>query len=335
MINSATASSMTSDPALVEEVRVLSKISNLRAAWGIARQWLVISAVLVAACWIDHWLAYVVCVIVIATRQHALVVLMHDATHYRLFSNRIANDLVSDLFCAYPVAISTLGYRLEHLPHHSGPNTDDDPYFGMFKKDGVWHWPKTRWQALRIVLADIFIWHIPKNLKMASKWAPLGMWWHYRNDKRVFKKCCWDGVRFVIYLTAVNVIPALFGVWHLFMLLWVLPALTFFFLLVRMRWISEHPFRPGTDQVRDTRHVDGTLLERLSVAPLNINYHIAHHLFTSVPFYNLPTLHKKLLEIEEYKTTAKCYATYFGSSGSVFGELLDTSASVKAEPVQP
>jgi len=29
-------------------------------------------------------------------------------------------------------------------------------------------------------------------------------------------------------------------------------------------------------------------LERLFVAPLNMNYHAAHHLWPSIPYYNLP-----------------------------------------------
>src|SRR5258707_228012 len=118
-INSEQAlAAMMRDPSMIEDVRVFSHVTNWRAAAAIFRQWGFIAVTIAAAVYCHHWAVYALAMVVIASRQHTLVVIMHDATHYRLFTNRTANDLVSDLFCAFPVGISTLGYRLEHLPHH-------------------------------------------------------------------------------------------------------------------------------------------------------------------------------------------------------------------------
>jgi fatty acid desaturase len=313
---------MMRDPAMIEDVRVFSQVSNWRAAAAIARQWIIIAGTIAAAVYLHHWTAYLTAMVVIASRQHTLVVLMHDATHYRLFTNRTANDLLSDLFCAFPIGITTLGYRLEHQPHHGGLNTEDDPYYRMFQADDVWHWPKSRWSALRIFLADLFVWNLPRNLRMASRWAAVPLWVAHRNDPLLASRVRRDAILYSLYLVAVLAAVISLSVWQWFLLLWIAPALTFFMLFIRLRWISEHTFRPATDEVRDTRHVCATAFEQMFVAPLNVNFHIAHHLYTSVPFYNLPALHKRLLAEPHYAAEARSYGSYFSSHDSVFSELL-------------
>jgi fatty acid desaturase len=335
-INSETAlATMMRDPAMIEDVRVLSQVNNWRAAVAIARQWIIIAATVAAAIYLHHWAAYCIAIVIIASRQHTLVVLMHDATHYRLFTNRTANDLISDLFCAYPQGITTLGYRLEHLPHHGGLNTEDDPYYRMFQDDEVWQFPKSRLAALRVFLADLFIWNLPRNLTMWRRWAAFSLWLRHRHDPKLASRCLRDLILSAIFHCTVIATVIWFNVWQWYLLLWALPALTFFMLFVRLRWISEHTFRPATNQVRDTRHVNGTIFERLFVAPLNINYHIAHHLYTSVPFYNLPALHKRLMSEPHYAAEARSYSSYFSTRDSVFSELLVRKLPQEGLPIVP
>lgn len=315
-------SSLMRDPSMIEDVRQYSQVNNWRAATAIARQWVIIAATVATAIYVHHWTAYVMAIVVIASRQHTLLVLMHDATHYRLFTNKLANDILSDLLCAFPLGISTLGYRLEHLPHHGGLNTPADPYYQMFQADDVWHWPKSRWSALRVFLADLFVWNLPRNLAMSRRWATIPLWLRHRHDSKLASRCLRDVVYSIVFHVAVFTALIVSGWWPYYLLLWVVPALSFCMLFVRLRWISEHTFRPATNEVRDTRHVYATIFERFIVAPLNINYHIAHHLYTSVPFYNLPALHKRLMSEPHYAAEARNYSSYFSSRDSVFNELL-------------
>ena len=61
----------------------------------------------------------------------------------------------------------------------------------------------------------------------------------------------------------------------------------------------------------------GTLWERLTIAPLNINFHIAHHLFPAVPWYRLPTVHARLMQDAAYRAESEKYSTYLGGSRSM------------------
>src|SRR6266850_2758674 len=73
---------------LAHQVAELSRIDSWRALRDLALD----SGVIVLAAWfaetVINPLTYVLAVILIGVRFHALAVLMHDATHYRLFSSR-------------------------------------------------------------------------------------------------------------------------------------------------------------------------------------------------------------------------------------------------------
>lgn len=97
--------------AVAALTRELSRVRNAVAVWAIARQWIVIAAAVAFVTGAGHWWAWPVAACVIATWQHALVVLMHEASHYHLLSNHRLNDVISDLFCAFPINITTRGYR--------------------------------------------------------------------------------------------------------------------------------------------------------------------------------------------------------------------------------
>ena len=80
------------------------------------------------------------------------------------------------------------------------------------------------------------------------------------------------------------------------MLLWWIPMLTFFSLFYRIRSITEHSGLSGSDDFSFTRTTIVPWYLKYFLAPLNVNYHIEHHLFTFCPWYNLPKAHQMLIE---------------------------------------
>ncbi len=77
---------------------------------------------------------------------------------------------------------------------------------------------------------------------------------------------------------------------------WVVAYLTTFSLFIRIRSIAEHAcLEGGPDMFKNTRTTYANWLARLTVAPMNVNYHLEHHVMASVPYYRLPQLHKMLL----------------------------------------
>ena len=78
--------------------------------------------------------------------------------------------------------------------------------------------------------------------------------------------------------------------------LWVLPQLTWFQLITRMRNIAEHACiaKNEPDPLRHARTTYANLIARATLAPYYVNYHCEHHMFMHVPCYNLPKIHRLL-----------------------------------------
>jgi fatty acid desaturase len=69
----------------------------------------------------------IVALIILAGRQLALAILMHDASHQSLFKTKWLNDTLTDWLCARPIWNDLNKYRAHHIRHHSKTSTVDDP----------------------------------------------------------------------------------------------------------------------------------------------------------------------------------------------------------------
>jgi fatty acid desaturase len=121
-------------------------------------------------------------------------------------------------------------------------------------------------------------------------------------------------LRYGFYATALGVIVYA-GALEGFALYWIVPMFTWLVLIMRIRSIAEHHAieigEPQTAYPR-TRTTQATLLERIFLAPKNVNFHIEHHFFPSVPFYRLPELHAILMSKPGYREGAHVTSTYWG-----------------------
>ena len=82
----------------------------------------------------------------------------------------------------------------------------------------------------------------------------------------------------------------------LYLLLWVLPWATLYQGLNRIRAIAEHGgMTRSADRRRTTHHVHQSLLARTVMVPFSVGYPLAHHVDMTVPYRNLPRLHRALV----------------------------------------
>jgi fatty acid desaturase len=78
-------------------------------------------------------------------------------------------------------------------------------------------------------------------------------------------------------------------------LLWVAAYLTTFSLFIRIRSIAEHACtQMDRNPLKNTRTTYATWMGRITVAPHRVNYHLEHHLLMTVPYFQLPRLHRIL-----------------------------------------
>ena len=70
-------------------------------------------------------------------------------------------------------------------------------------------------------------------------------------------------------------------------------------------------------------------LERWLFVPRNISYHVEHHFYPSVPFYNLPALHEALMQTPGFRA----HAVVTPSLAASLRQVLVVPGSPAARPV--
>jgi len=79
--------------------------------------------------------------------------------------------------------------------------------------------------------------------------------------------------------------------------LWLLPYLTVWRVINRLRSIAEHGGLRESDDRRETTHsVRQHFPARFALVPYNIGWHLAHHVDSGIPFRHLPRFHRALVD---------------------------------------
>lgn len=307
------------DPEFVAHLKSLSKLQVWRGAATIAVDWAVIVGCFALALTYPHPLTWIAAAVIVASRQHALLIIMHDAAHYRLLASRNWNDRLSNWFLAWPVLVSTEGYRDNHLAHHFHLNTDEDPDWVRKEGKHEWEFPKTRIQFARLLLRDFLGGGFLDMLRAIGDLSVKRARTATSGARRL------ERLAYYLSITAVAVGS---GIWLPVLVLWFLPAFTILPVILRIRSIAEHFGVEGEHDLNMSRNFEGPLWERLLLAPHNVGYHLDHHLYPSVPFYNLKQLHRLLLLNRDYCDNAHQNASLTGLRGpSVLNDVVSQHAS--------
>lgn len=217
------------------------------------------------------WYTLVGAVLIGAFCNHALYVLVHDATHNLIFKTRAMNKwaaIIADLVNIAPAAIS---FRTFHLKHHSFQGDygldADIPSRWEAKVVGNFFLFKALWLFLFPILQAIR----PTRTKEINLFS----------DKWTFVN--W----FLVF--GVDVLVIYFMGWTSFLYMF-----SSFFLSIGLhplgaRWIQEHYL---IHPPQETYSYYGVL----NVPALNVGYHNEHHDFPSVPWNKLPEIRAKAPE---------------------------------------
>jgi len=285
-----------------DELRKLSALSQWRSVLQIAAEW----SLIIGAIWVCQlfWnpILYAATVMFIGARQHALLILMHDGAHRRLFRNRRVNDWAAELLLAWPHFVSAHAYRHNHVAHHRYLNTAQDPDWARKQGDPAWVFPKPRRVLVWLLLRDLSGLGVLDLLRTVRNLSA--------KDARVTKGYALARGGFYV---AVAVALAWAGAVKLFILYWVIPFSTWLILILHVRSIAEHfAMRGGSGAYAQTRTTLPSLFERVLVAPKRVNFHVEHHFFPSVPFYRLPELHALLMSKPGCRDSVHLTRTYLG-----------------------
>lgn len=243
---------------------------------------------------------YVPIIFLIAGRFGSLLQLIHEASHTLLSPDRKTNDRLAKWLCSLPVGVFYEGYVTGHMLHHAWTNTDKDPKADTEK----YRLTDFKDPALYLLL-----------LKDLLGITALSIFFAYKESNDSSQKTKESKVVPLLQLCLVQslLLGGLFqfDIVH-YILFWLFPAVSPHMFLMRIRGIAEHglskqlnvEIKSPSDGNFYTRsfftkqnHYSVTPLiwiEKLLIGSLNVNHHHEHHLFPTVPFYNLPILHERI-----------------------------------------
>lgn len=276
------------------DIRALSERSNVMGALLVLHCWAVIAgAVALFAIW-PNPLTGLLAVMLIGSRQLGLAILMHEAAHNALFKSRRLNDIVGEWMCGRPIMAELHAYRHYHLQHHRHTQTDKDPDLVLSEK-----FPTSKASLRRKFIRDL-----TGQTGVKQLLAQIAMTVRLAGDDDAIEAAKPDMAQAfksrhlfmsLPIFAAVMVVMGLFGDWWYGLAFWLLPYLTWFQLVLRVRNIAEHGATERSENpLRNVRTTLAGPVTRALVAPYWVNYHLEHHMVMHVPCWRLPHMHALL-----------------------------------------
>lgn len=283
-----------------KRLQALESFENWRNGLYLLADWLVVAGTVAATRFVGmHWIVYGVAVLVIGSRQRALMNLLHEASHNKLFKPSPANNWLGKLCTGFPLLFSLSGYVCAHCRHHGYLwNSVKDPKVARYRSLGLVV-PDRRALSFfyRHVLRPLALGHVPYNVRAALSTRG------ERPRETVERACFWA--------TVVGAVAAL-DLFVPFVLFWVVPYCSTFQVIRYWNEMGEHAGLQTEIPWLATRNWTSSLLVRLLFAPHRDDlYHLTHHLFPAIPHYRLPEAHRLLLAVPEYAAGHHCDGFFF------------------------
>lgn len=245
-------------------------------------------------------------IIVIGCRQRALATLLHEAAHLCLAKNRLLNRILGSFLSGYLIFQSWFSYKKSHVlsHHHFLGNSHFDPDYAYYIESGVYQ-KRSR--------SEFLVQYLWKPLLLLKTFSTL----KYLVTNRLTKDI--KGIEFFYIAVSVSIycfIGAQIAGWKFFLLYWLLPYVTVFQIVSWFIELSEHYPLVGkvSTDIHASRNRFGNWLERFLTGAHGESYHLVHHLFPRLPYWNMKRAHQILLQDDTYRKINSTFGGIFTSA---------------------
>ena len=301
-------------------------LSTWRPLLEIILTWAVIVMIVALYLRYPSPVAFAAAFVLVASRQYALLILLHDSFHSLLHPSRRINDLLGALLVGAFCGSSFWPSRAAHLEHHRKLGEPDDPEFFLHcaaapneKRSPA---AFTRHFLVLISGRQVLYTYFGGDTSAAGS---------------VLKRLRDALPRMLPVVGAQALLLALFvsaGAWTAYFTLWVLPLLTLVILFNGLRAFCDHANvsdEPGAKEHRLVSYISSPL-ERFFLAPFHMNYHAEHHLFPYVPHYKLPALRRKIMASPNHSSLVQWRRGYLSFAREFLRAQRGTTPPVACRP---
>lgn len=269
---------LSNNARLRPDLRIeLRGVPNLRNAVTLCWVWIQAGLILAGAAWLDHPVGWLIAFALMSRVVVLASILSHEAAHRLMFSSKAVNDFCGRWLLSYPVFVPYDAYRRAHMAHHRdafGPNEPDLLLYGNY--------PIPRASLRRKLVRDAVGLSGLKLIRGLFK--SLGK----TSSRRI-------AASILLVQAAMWIATGLTIGWWVYPVMWLLPWLTVWRVLARLRALAEHGGMERSDDERQvTHHVAQRPLARFWLVPYNTGWHLAHHVDPGLSFRALPRFHEHL-----------------------------------------
>ena len=268
----------------------LRTIPNARNALSVLSVYAQTIAILALAVHFHSPVTWVIAFLLMGRAHAQFASLMHESAHRLLFSRTTVNDFVGTWLLGFVGFTSTAAYRRVHMAHHRTEFGPDEPDLALYANYPI-STASFRRKLSRDALGRTGVKLLRQQLRgLRSPEARI-----QRTQLKIL------AVQVVLFATCIAL-----GLPLLYPLMWLLPYLTVWRVINRLRSIAEHGgMTADADRRRTTHSVHQGALARFFLVPYNIGFHLAHHVDAGVPFWNLPRFHEELRNAQYVTETSE------------------------------
>ena len=273
------------DTLTAQEYESILQRSDLHGWWFVFCNYVITAALFaLMAIWTNP-LTILLGVILLGGRQLGFGVIVHECGHGTMFNSRKLNDFVGEWLAAPTTFNNMKAYARGHLAHHKLAGTREDPDLPNYQD-----YPITRSRLRRKLWRDF---------SGQTGWKQTqGIFRSFARFNDLSSEARLALIRGLVFnLLLLGLLTATGTPW--LYIVWWAAMLTSNRVVARLRQVAEHANVPDLydmDPRRNTRTVPAGWFDRLVFCPMGVNYHLEHHILASVPVYNLPMLHRLLMQ---------------------------------------
>jgi fatty acid desaturase len=226
----------------------------------------------------ERWYIWLPFAIVAGFGVFDFTVLLHEVVHKAVLTQSSDRGYrILGLMYAMPSGISASQFTRWHLDHHAG--------LGSYEDDPKRHYlsPKinARWLKFLYFTPALF----PIYFRAAAKEAA-----HYEPELRT--RIARERLATIVFQLAILAAIAFIAGWWIAFKLYVIPIFFVFPIAFALNRLGQHYDIDPSDPAKWSTLMKASWF--WDIVFMFSNYHLEHHYFPSVPFYNLPRLNKLL-----------------------------------------
>ena len=231
----------------------------------------------------DRWYLWLPFAIVAGFAVFDFTVLLHEVVHRAVLAESSDRAYrVLGLLYAIPSGISASQFTRWHLDHHAGLGSDtDDP-----KRHYLSPKRNARWLKALYFTPALFAIYFRAAARETASYEP-----------ELRKRIARERLATIGFQLAVLFAIALLLGWPVAFKLYVVPVFLVFPVAFALNRLGQHYDIEPADPAKWSTLIKGSWF--WDVVYLASNYHLEHHYFPGVPFYNLPRLQRLLMPFYE------------------------------------